>query len=450
MYSRQQRISKKPSDSTFAQSENRFAPRTDFAQTQPEQETQPVSPEEVEKIKASDSNWPDVSIFTTNRPAPAPRPRIQRKLNLPQQEKQPEEKKEDSTIIDDEEINLSSDQQTSTETSTLTSAPKIQSKLNIGEVGDKYEQEADQVADKVVNQINTPQSPPVQRKEQTKQKKSEQERLRREQQALAILRKVEKLKKADIDQYIAKMTPDQTSELLLNFSSVRASEAVKYKNLIHHIKTTRIITTGEGMVGTLKWRGGSGPDPSSGYQVSEKTSWGHQNDFAKWIRGNGLEPDASSTMNCWEGVLFIAYKAGVIAKSWLVEIHNAAAQAGNKVGGDPGVDAYNNVLKQRMNYNQRKPVPFDKKTGKRQGNIPAGSIIFINGLAHVVLAKGTKTSDGRHKVLSLWVLPAPGPTIDKLTGQVKWTRSEVGVLQDTTLEEVSDPAQPVEFAPAPW
>jgi hypothetical protein len=83
MYSQQQRISKQPANPYFA-------PQTDFAQTTPVQETQPISPEEVEKIKASGSNWPDVSIFTTNRPAPAPRPRVQMKLNLPQKEVQPQ------------------------------------------------------------------------------------------------------------------------------------------------------------------------------------------------------------------------------------------------------------------------------------------------------------------------------------------------------------------------
>ncbi|HBL57673.1 MAG TPA: hypothetical protein DDZ80_03720, partial [Cyanobacteria bacterium UBA8803] len=37
-------------------------------------------------------------------------------------------------------------------------APPIQAKLTIGQVGDKYEQEADQVAAQVVNQIHAPQT----------------------------------------------------------------------------------------------------------------------------------------------------------------------------------------------------------------------------------------------------------------------------------------------------
>jgi hypothetical protein len=39
-------------------------------------------------------------------------------------------------------------------------AQPIQPKLTIGEPGDKYEQEADQVAAQVVNQINAPQKQP--------------------------------------------------------------------------------------------------------------------------------------------------------------------------------------------------------------------------------------------------------------------------------------------------
>ncbi|HLO89438.1 MAG TPA: hypothetical protein VK203_31125 [Nostocaceae cyanobacterium] len=508
MYSRQHRTSQKPSYSTHTPPENRFAPKTNFVQPQPEQETQLISQEELDKITASESNWPDVSMFTY-RPAPAPPPRVQMKLTLPQQEKQPEEKTEDNTI-DDEKIDLLSDEQASTETSTPTSAPEIQTKLNIGEAGDKYEQEADQVTDKVVNQISTTQSPPVQREEQTetgklpaksisenlknhansktnklflketansirnnnkdlsatkiiqlqptnnKLKSSEQSFLHRLKKLLQFLTQAINSNVKNLNVKLQQWINQQWIQLIKQLHKFKQFVIQRiFKPLIdkikatiekikEKIKTARVIATGKSMVGTLKWRGGSGPDRNSGYQVSETTTWGHQNDFAKWIRGNGPEPNANSTMNCWEGVLFIAYKAGAIKKSWLVEVHQAAAQAGNKVGGDPGVDAYYNVLKQRMNYNKRKSVPFDKKTGKRQGNIPAGSIIFIGGLDHVVLAQGTKDSIGRHKVLSLWVLPAPGPT------KGIWTKKEVGVLQDTTLEEVSDSTQTVEFAPAPW
>ncbi|MEQ8386719.1 MAG: DUF4157 domain-containing protein [Coleofasciculus sp. A1-SPW-01] len=244
---------------------------------------------------------------------------------------------------------------------------------------------------------------------------------------------------ADFDTFIKSMTQSQTQALLNNIST---SDQATYAALIERIKTARIIATGENMVGELQWRGGSGPDPSAGYQVNETTAWGHQNDFARWIRGNGPEPTPpNDTMNCWEGVLFMAYKAGVVNKSWLVDIHDAAAKAGQSAA---SIGAYYSVLESRLYSGARTEVLYDPGTGLRTGTIPAGNIVFIDGLGHVVLSKGTTDGGGRHEVLSLWILPNPGQPVGG------WTGSEIGVLQDTTLEEVSQPGQKVEFAPPPW
>jgi hypothetical protein len=119
MYSKQTRPNKN-SSSAHTAATNQFASPKFIVQPQMQegaQQHEPISAAEVEKIRAAGSNWPDVSMFTTNRPAPAPRPRIQRKLS-------------------------------------------------IGKVGDKYEQEADNVARQVVDQIHAPQSPSVQRQQQ--------------------------------------------------------------------------------------------------------------------------------------------------------------------------------------------------------------------------------------------------------------------------------------------
>jgi hypothetical protein len=47
----------------------------------------------------------------------------------------------------------------------LATPPLIQTKLTVGPVGDKYEQEADRVADNVVKQSNAPSPQPAQRRE---------------------------------------------------------------------------------------------------------------------------------------------------------------------------------------------------------------------------------------------------------------------------------------------
>jgi rhamnose utilization protein RhaD (predicted bifunctional aldolase and dehydrogenase) len=114
MYGKQTRLNRNSSSAHIAAT-SQFAQKKSFVQPQIQegvQQQESISAAEVEKIRAAGSNWPDVSMFTTNRPAPAPRPRIQRKLS-------------------------------------------------IGKAGDKYEQEADNVARQVVDQIHPSQSPSV-------------------------------------------------------------------------------------------------------------------------------------------------------------------------------------------------------------------------------------------------------------------------------------------------
>ncbi len=57
------------------------------------------------------------------------------------------------------------------------SQPAVQTKLTIGEPGDKYEQQADRVASQVVNQINTPVSQPEGQNLQREEVPEEEEEL---------------------------------------------------------------------------------------------------------------------------------------------------------------------------------------------------------------------------------------------------------------------------------
>jgi hypothetical protein len=79
MPTRDNKPSQKTANTAFTPAVNRFAPPQSFVQPKTQEQYQPT-PEEIEKIKASGSNWPDVSMFTTNRPAPAPKPRVQMKF----------------------------------------------------------------------------------------------------------------------------------------------------------------------------------------------------------------------------------------------------------------------------------------------------------------------------------------------------------------------------------
>ncbi|HLP88507.1 MAG TPA: DUF4157 domain-containing protein [Nostocaceae cyanobacterium] len=113
MYHKQHKNNQNSSQSAHTPATNQFASSKFLVQ--PKQEGgKSVSAEEYEKIKSSDGNYLDSSIVT-NRPTPK--------------------------------------------------VPRVQPKLKIGQVGDKYEQEADHVAHQVVERINTPQNQSVQSKE---------------------------------------------------------------------------------------------------------------------------------------------------------------------------------------------------------------------------------------------------------------------------------------------
>ncbi len=211
-----------------------------------------------------------------------------------------------------------------------------------------------------------------------------------------------------------------------------------------------VIDAGAALVGDLKWRGGQGPDPSAGYQLSERTNWDKQDDFARWIRGTGPEPTPTSTMNCWEAVLFFGYKAGVIPKTFLDDMHQAATTAAvTTASPDPAkkAKAWYTTLQARMHTGALKTYTIAPSTGVGTPDIPAGNIVFIDGLNHVVLSRGSRDGSGRMRVLSLWIFPAHLPTSVPLNKATSY-----GVVQETSVEEVThEPTTSViEYGPPPW
>lgn len=273
------------------------------------------------------------------------------------------------------------------------------------------------------------------------------------------------LSQAEFDTTTAAMTQEDTVALLAGISE---RERTAHADLVERIKVARVMATGDSMVGQLRWRGGSGPVPQLGFQIRKLTSWGHVNDFATWIRGDGPEPTSTGTMICWEAVMFIAYKAGIVSKDWLVKIHTEAAAQGvaasDRAKADPlrkktpnraGFDAYYSVIERNLYRGaSRTPAPYDKSTRLRVADIPAGNVVFIGQspnhmVNHVVLAKGTLDGMGRHRVLSLWIVP------DRMPPGAIDPANTYGVLQETTIEQIAQSypgstTADVEFAPPPW
>jgi hypothetical protein len=225
-----------------------------------------------------------------------------------------------------------------------------------------------------------------------------------------------------------------------------------------------VVVAARDLVGSLRWRGGTDLDPRTGWQVATSTRWGHRNDFARWIRGDGSEPDEGSTMNCVEAVLFAAYRAGVVDRDWLALIHAEAADAASAAHTRAGIPspiatdrpprpsapltAYTATITRRLYSGPVRPYVIDRTGATRRPAVPAGHLVFFGDtIEHLALSLGVRDVHGHQRVLSLWALPdrfPPGP-VDRCR--------TYGVMQETTVEKLAgalDPATAISYAAPVW
>jgi hypothetical protein len=129
-----------------------------------------------------------------------------------------------------------------------------------------------------------------------------------------------------------------------------------------------------------------------------------RNDFAGWLTANGAVPGNNSWMNCWEAVLFSAFRANLIDKIRLRTIHNKAAlayQLCHRHGRETLTNAgshYSLALSQAFNYFAS--VLFEP----RAGLIPqVGDILFWARDEHVAVSLGRYWENGvpKDRVMSL-------------------------------------------------
>lgn len=254
----------------------------------------------------------------------------------------------------------------------------------------------------------------------------------------SLLGTLQEAAQANFGLFMEKMDQAQTLALLDHASRLPQAE---YGAILARIKTSRMLATTATWVNKLHWNGGSFPDPAADYRISLTTTLDHRNDFAHWLRSGGKEPDHNSTMNCWEALMFMAYCAGLVQKTALQMLHHKAAMQGSDAG---YAHAYLEVLKDYLGEDTAQewlPGPTE---------IPAGNLIFIDDdLGHVLMSKGTRDSQRRRCVYSMWKVPDVLPPN--------------GFMQDTTLEQVldgwefdeenedeQDEVPSVKFNAAPW
>ncbi|MFO0749730.1 MAG: hypothetical protein U1F43_29280 [Myxococcota bacterium] len=150
----------------------------------------------------------------------------------------------------------------------------------------------------------------------------------------------------------------------------------------------------------LEWYRDHGVTPPSdkvgrgdprGRQVMKSSDEVVDNAFTRWIRCDRAydpsysgkpapEPSFGSFMNCWEGVIFAAFKAGLIGKEGIIEMYkHCRAQK------DP-----DSALMNLLGYG----ISAEAKPGRREPR--EGDILFYGHNEHVAIYKG------QGKVLQLW------------------------------------------------
>jgi cell wall-associated NlpC family hydrolase len=96
-------------------------------------------------------------------------------------------------------------------------------------------------------------------------------------------------------------------------------------------------------------------------------------------------------MNCWEMVLFAAYKAGCVTREWLTKLYGKTTLSGN---------ALSNWY---ANLPGRMASPIQTYQGGWNSGLRRGDIVFFNGASHVAIATGTKDRFGNDEVISHWI-----------------------------------------------
>jgi hypothetical protein len=233
------------------------------------------------------------------------------------------------------------------------------------------------------------------------------------------------LNDADFRREVGAATRADTETFL---ASISPADRVTHAALITRIKSERVIANAEQLEGHLYWAGPSGPDGTGQISTTAdrpndtRTAMEHNtNDFAVWVRG-GAEPTDASRMNCWEMVLYSAYRSGVVTKAWIVQIHANAAAGGN----------YHDTLAAAMGFGGAAVWAPGQA-------IPRGQVVFFDGMAHVAIATGNVVG-GEQEIMSLWILPATG------AGNFN------SVNQRTTVEAImrAYPIAEVRHTAAPW
>ncbi|MCB9230786.1 MAG: hypothetical protein H6581_03950 [Bacteroidia bacterium] len=164
----------------------------------------------------------------------------------------------------------------------------------------------------------------------------------------------------------------------------------------------------EGQANNLHWSAFSSQDAATNPSVL-------QSQYAKWILLNQPEPNPNSgIMNCWEMVMYGAYRAGYVTVSRLRQIYltanssfvtryNHIVDQVRNHGADPNSftfpsfgDTFESEIRASSEY------IFDPSNSNSPSPLPGDIVIFNRAAGHAAISTGTVNSNGQHEIMSLW------------------------------------------------
>jgi len=121
--------------------------------------------------------------------------------------------------------------------------------------------------------------------------------------------------------------------------------------------------------------------------------------FGRWLLNGGPQPNPTTgDMNCWEVVLFGAFRAGYVNQVWLTNFYQAMTTSLQNAGG--GV-MNNTFYERRLRVGGTRT--YDATDVNSPRPMPGDVVVFRTAVSHTSLAIGNMV--GSPQVLSLWNTP---------------------------------------------
>jgi len=197
------------------------------------------------------------------------------------------------------------------------------------------------------------------------------------------------------------------------------ADAEKFMNLAR--KQLGALKEATGLKGKLYW------EAVTPQMVEGQSPW---TDFGKWLLEGGPEPDLTTgKVNCWEMVMFSAYRGNYTSKQRIEDIYKKGVSTNV-----PGTTSFPDTIEKELRRgNEYVLKPNDPDSPEP---LPGDIVIFTKAANHAAISLGTKDSLGRHKIISHW--PPPDGTYK---------------VKETTIEELLAQMQPgnvVKFWSPAW